>query len=111
MHPHAERAAEAAEAAGAQRQFWQMHDWLFEHQDALADEDLVAHADALGIDVEFVQELADGMHAAKVRQDFLSGVRSGVNGTPCLYVNGVRHEGPHDVAALLGALEAALRAA
>jgi len=112
VHPHAESAAEAAEAAGAQGRFWEMHDRLFEHQDALEDEDLVAHADALGLDVErFVEELADGVHAPRVRQDFLSGVRSGVNGTPSFYINGVRYNGQYDLASLLAALEAALRAA
>ena len=107
VHPHAEPAAEAAEAAGAQGRFWEMHDRLFEHQDALESEDLVAHADALGLDVErFVDDLADGVHAPRVRQDFLSGVRSGVNGTPTFYINGVRHDGSYDLASLLGALEA-----
>ena len=112
VHPRAEPAAEAAEAAGAQGHFWDMHDRLFVHQDALEDEDLVSHADALGLDVQrFVDELAEGAHAPRVRQDFLSGVRSGVNGTPCFYVNGVRHDGGYDMASLLGALEAALLAA
>jgi protein-disulfide isomerase len=112
IHPHAESAAEAAEAAGAQGSFWEMHDRLFEHQDALEDEDLAAHADALGVDVErFVEELANGVHAPRVRQDFLSGVRSGVNGTPTFYINDVRHNGGHDMASLLVALETALQAA
>jgi len=89
-----------------------MHDRLFEHQDALSDEALVAHADALGLDVErFARELADGAHAPKVRHDFVSGVRSGVKGTPCFYINGVRRDGQYDLAALLGAVEAVLRAA
>jgi len=112
VHPHAELAAEAAEGAGAQGRFWEMHDRLFEHQDALSDEALVAHADALGLDVErFARELAAGAHAPKVRQDFMSGVRSGVNGTPCFYINGVRYDGQYDLASLLGAVEAVLRAA
>ena len=85
---------------------------LFEHQDALSDEALIAHADALGLDVErFARELADGAHAPKVRHDFVSGVRSGVKGTPCFYINGVRRDGQYDLAALLGAVEAVLRAA
>ena len=89
-----------------------MHDRLFEHQDALSDEALVAHADALGLDVErFARELADGAHAPKVRHDFVSGVRSGVKGTPCFYINGVRYDGQYDLASLLGAVEAVLRAA
>ena len=112
VHPHAELAAEAAEAAGAQGRFWEMHDRLFEHQDALADEDLVAHAEVLELDVErFVRELAAGTHTPRVRQDFTSGVRSGVNGTPSFYINGVRYDGQFDLASLLGAIEAVLRAA
>ena len=112
IHPHAEAAAEAAEAAGAQGKFWEMHDRLFEHQEALADEDLLAHADALGLDVErFAAELADGTYAPRVRQDFISGVRSGVNGTPTFYINDVRHDGSYDAASLLAALEAVARAA
>ena len=112
VHPHAEPAAEAAEVAGAQGHFWDMHDRLFQNQDTLESEDLVAHADALGLDVErFVDELANGVQAPRVRQDFLSGVRSGVNGTPTFYINDVRHDGSYDLASLLGALELALRAA
>ena len=106
VHPHAEPAAEAAEAAGAQGRFWAMHDMLFEHQDALEAEDLLAYAQAIGLDVpRFVRELADGTHRPRVREDFLSGVRSGVNGTPTFYVNGVRHEGPADLQSLLWSIE------
>ena len=112
VNPRAETAAEAAEAAGAQGRFWPMHDRLFEYQDALGDEDLVAHAVALGLDVErFVRELAGGMYAARVREDFISGVRSGVNGTPTFYVNGVRHDGGVDVGSLLAAVLEAREAA
>src|SRR4051794_14456095 len=82
IHPHAQKAAEAAEAAGAQGQFWPMHTMLFENQRALAIPDLLSYADALGLDVDrFAQELASGVHAARVREDFMSGVRSSVNGT------------------------------
>ena len=106
VHPHAEPAAEAAEAAGAQGHFWAMHDMLFEHQDALDAEDLLAYAEAIGLDVpRFVRELADGTHRPRVREDFLSGVRSGVNGTPTFYVNGVRHEGPADLQSLLWSIQ------
>jgi protein-disulfide isomerase len=112
IHPHAERAAEAAEAAGAQGRFWDMHDRLFEHQDALTDEALVEHAEALDLDVaRFVAELTTGVHIPKVREDFMSGVRSGVNGTPTFYIDGVRHDGGYDAASLLRALDAAARAA
>jgi len=105
IHPHAERAAEAAEAAAAQGKFWQMHDQLFEHQDALDDEYLLAYAAAIGLDVdEFAREMALGVHAPRVREDFLSGVRSGVNGTPTFFINGHRHDGSYDVQTLLAAI-------
>src|SRR5437879_6602196 len=78
-HPHAEQAAEAAEAAASQGKFWQMHDLLYENQKRLRDKDLRAYAEQLGLDVEpFDQELAEPVHAARVREDLLSGVRSGV---------------------------------
>ena len=109
MHPRAFRAAEAAEAAGAQGQFWAMHDMLFEHQHALEDADLLSYADYLGLDLaRFVAELADGTHEVKVRSDFMSGVRSGVNGTPSFFINGIRHDGPWDVDSLTEACLAAV---
>jgi protein-disulfide isomerase len=82
-HPHAEAAAEAAEAAGAQHKFWEMHDMLFEHQDALEDRDLLG---------------------PRVREDFMSGVRSGVNGTPSFFINGLRYDGPRDVESMVAAV-------
>jgi formate-nitrite transporter family protein len=93
-HPHARKAAQAAEAAAAQGKFWEMHDVLFEHQQALEDEDLIAYARSLGLDAERVaQELEAGTHAKRVRDDFRSGVRSGVNGTPTFFINGERYDG------------------
>src|SRR5262249_53309595 len=93
-HPHAQHAAEAAEAAGAQGRFWEMHDLLYENQDALEDEDLARYAAALRLDVErFMSEVLSGAHAARVREDFRSGARHGVNGTPSFYINGVRYDG------------------
>src|SRR6202521_5290345 len=81
-HPHARMAAQAAEAAGAQGKFWEMHDMLFEHQDALEPEDLVSYAKALGLDAQrFAHDLEAGTYEKRVRDDFRSGVRSGVNGT------------------------------
>jgi len=107
MHPHAEPAAEAAEAAGAQERFWEMHHSLFAAQDALEEQDLLRRAAALGLDVQrFAADLESSVHAERVRRDFLSGVRSGVNGTPTLFVNGVRYDGEIDVASLLRGLEA-----
>jgi len=97
VHPHAEHAAEAAEAAGAQGQFWQMHTILFENQDALEDEDLIAYAGALDLDTErFREDLATGKYRPRVMQDFISGVQSGVIGTPTFFINGFRYEGPPD---------------
>src|SRR6476620_2997813 len=88
VHPHAQLAAEAAEAAGAQRRFWDMHDTLFEHQSQLAPDDLVAYASMLHLDAaRFVQDVAAHRHAGKVREDFLSGVRSGISGTPTFFIN------------------------
>ncbi|MFL6544241.1 MAG: DsbA family protein, partial [Candidatus Udaeobacter sp.] len=105
-HPYAEHAAEAAEAAVSQGQFWAMHDTLFENQDALDDEHLVQYAVALGLDESrFVSDLDSHVYAARVRQDFMSGVRSGVNGTPTFFINGRRHDGPFDVDSLLTAIE------
>lgn len=105
-HPHARLAAQAAEAAGAQGQFWEMHDMLFEHQDALEPEDLIGYAEQLGLDkLQFTRELKDGIYEKRVREDFRSGVRSGVNGTPTFFVNGARYDGSWaNAEAFIGAL-------
>ena len=87
IHPHAEHAAQLAETAGQYGKFWEMHDMLFEHQDALEDEQLVGYAEALGIDPDWSAALP------RVRADFTSGVRSGVNGTPTFFINGYRYDG------------------
>jgi protein-disulfide isomerase len=109
IHPHAARAAEAAEAAGAQGRFWQMHDLLFANQPRLAPQDLVVYARALGLDLErFMADLRDHTYAPKVREDFMSGIRSGVNGTPTFFVNGVRHNGGWDLDSLEEAVREAL---
>ena len=111
IHPHAAGAAEAAEAAGAQGRFWEMHDAIFEHQDALEPEQLLDYATRLGIDSERVaRELESHAHAARVREDFMSGVRSGVNGTPTFFLNGERYDGSWDREDLLATLEAAIEA-
>jgi len=111
-HPHAEHAAEAAEAAAAQGRFWEMHDLLYERQRHLTDDDLHAYATELGLDVErFDKEMAEHVHADRVHEDFMSGVRSGVNGTPTFYINGVRHDDSYEADVLLDALEAAAASA
>jgi protein-disulfide isomerase len=108
VHPHARHAAEAAEAAGAQGRFWEMHDTLFEHQSALTDAALVGYAKALDLDMtRFADELQQHRHAARVREDVAGGIRSGVNGTPTFYINGVRHDAPYDLEILLAAVSAA----
>ena len=106
VHSHAQHAAEAAEAAGAQGKFWAMHDLLFENQQALEDDDLLIYAETIGLDVgRFAAELAQHVHVQKVREDFMTGVRSGVNGTPTFYINGLRYDGSWDFASLLEALQ------
>jgi protein-disulfide isomerase len=93
-HPHARLAAEAAEAAGAQGRFWEMHDVLFENQSALEPADIVGYAQSVGLDLtRFEQDIESGTYTKKVRDDFRSGVRSGVNGTPTFFVNGERYDG------------------
>src|SRR5918996_2277736 len=109
VHPHAQHAAEAAESAGSQNEFWKMHDYLYEHQQQLADKHLRQYASALGMDVErFDDEMARHIHANRVREDFMSGVRSGVNGTPTFYINGIRHDDSWDGKMLLAAIKDSL---
>jgi len=94
LHPRAPAAAEAAEAAGVQGRFWEMHDRLFTHQHELSDGELRGHADAIGLDVErFDRELRRGVHADRVAEDARSGARSGVPSTPRFFVNGLIHLG------------------
>ena len=106
MHPDAQLAAEAAEAAGAQGKFWEMHELLFEHQGALERPSLLQYAAELGLDVErFDRELAEHVHADRVREDFQSGARSGANGTPTFFLNGLRYDGPWDLDSLIAEIE------
>jgi protein-disulfide isomerase len=108
MHPRALPAAEAAEAAGTQDRFWEMHDLLYENQPRLDDPDLLRYARHLGLDLpRFVSEVAEHVHEPRIREDFTSGVRSGVNGTPTFFINGIRHDGAWDVDSLSDALMAA----
>ena len=108
IHPHAMHAAEAAEAAGGQGKFWEMHGLLFDHQDALEDVDLVRYAKALHLDGKrFASELASEAHAGRIREHIRSGIRSGVNGTPTFFINGVRYDGSWEASDLLAAIEAA----
>jgi protein-disulfide isomerase len=112
IHSHAQHAAEAAEAAASRERFWEMHDTLFEHQRALDDRHLVQYATALGLDEQqFQHELSSHAHERRVREDFLGGVRSGVNGTPTFFINGLRHDDAWDVDTLMEALQAAMNPA
>jgi protein-disulfide isomerase len=113
IHPHARLAAQAAEAAGAQGKFWEMHDMLFEHQDALEVEDLAGYAESLGLDtIKFARDLEAGTFAKRVRDDFRSGVKSGVNGTPTFFMNGARYDGSWaNVEAFIGTLREMARQA
>jgi len=108
IHPHAQGAAEASEAAGAQGRFWEMHDLLYENQRALDPMHLPGYAEDLDLDAQrFVRELEERVYQPRVRQDFMSGVRSGVNGTPAFFIKGIRYDGSWDLAPLLEALEIA----
>jgi len=110
IHPHAEPAAEAAEAAAAQGKYWEMHDMLFENQEALDIDDLMEYATKLRLDSErVIREVEGHAYEARVREDFMSGVRSGVNGTPSFFINGVRYDGPRDPESMIAALAGKIR--
>ena len=108
VHPHAQLAAESSEAAAAQGAFWEMHDLLLAHQNALEPNDLVAYADQLGLDVErFERDLRDHSGAGRVAEDVEGADLSGVSGTPTFFINGRRHPGAYDIAALSAAVRVA----
>ncbi len=106
MHEHAMNAAETAEAASAQGKFWPMHDFLYEHQATLGDHSVaLGYAKRLGLDTQrFEREIAQHVYQKRIKDDFMGGVRSGVNGTPTFYVNGVRHDEDAVSKALIEAL-------
>jgi protein-disulfide isomerase len=105
MHPHAESAAETVEFAGAHGKFWEMHDALFENQDRLGGPLYLELTQELGLSpAELRQALEEGKYKNRVRADFSSGVRSGVNGTPTFFINGKRHDGPFDYESLVLAI-------
>jgi protein-disulfide isomerase len=113
IHPDAEPAAEAAEAAGARGKYWPMHDAIYEHQqdgpDALSVPALARYAQRIGLDAEaVVEEIAEDRYLERIRSDFMGGVRSGVNGTPTFFINGVRFDGDWtDVASFADAIAGA----
>ena len=106
IHPHAQHAAESAEAAAVQGKFWEMHDYLFEHQQALDDDHLARYASKLALDVNrFNRDMSKHTYAARIRQDLLSGEQSGVEGTPTFFINGVRYDESWDLETLLRAIK------
>ncbi|TMM38077.1 MAG: Na+/H+ antiporter NhaA [Actinobacteria bacterium] len=108
VHPDAQLAAEAAEAAAAQGAFWPMRELLFRHQDALAPKYLVGYAEQLGLDTgRFRTELRQHVHAPRVAEDVDSADLSAVSGTPTFFINGQRHQGAYDIATLSAAVRAA----
>jgi protein-disulfide isomerase len=108
IHAQAQRAAQAAEEAAAQGQFWQMHDSLFNHQQALGNGYLVEYAYALGLDMsQFLQHLSQQTHVDRINEDIESGVRSGVTVAPTLFINGVLYTGCWNIAQLMAAIVAA----
>ena len=110
IHAHASVAAQAAESAGAQGKFWEMHDLLYENQDKLADADLNSYALKLGLEIyRFEADMSSQVFAARVREDFRGGVRSGVNGTPTFFINGLRYPGALRMDELLYAIESAMK--
>ncbi len=108
VHPHAQLAAEAAEAAAEQGAFWEMHDLLLEHQGALRPDDLIGYAAVLGLDTKrFADDLRRHAGAARVAEDVDGADLSGVSGTPSFFVNDLRHHGAYDVETLSAAVRAA----
>ena len=108
-HPHAMRAAEAAEASGAQGKFWEMHDQLFLHQVALEDADISRYAKHIGLDSErFSRDLAEHTFLESIEADFKRSLfDEHVTGTPTLYINEVRYTGANDVEGFLPAIKEA----
>jgi len=105
IHPHAQAAAEAAEAADRQGRFWEMNDLLFRSQRHLEDADLSRYSERVGLDAaRFEADLIDPAIAIRVERDVESGTRSGVDGTPSLFMDGIRYRGPRDPASLGRAL-------
>lgn len=105
IHPQAQKAAAATEAAGAQGQFWQMYEILLEHQQALENGYLAEYADRLGLNVpQFLRDLARGTYLDRINQDIESGIRSGVTHAPALFINGTRYRNALEIEPLLAAI-------
>jgi protein-disulfide isomerase len=105
IHPHAQHAAEAAEAAAIQGRFWSMHDMLFTHSQELGNGYLVEYANNLGLDISrFLQDISKQVHVNRINQDLESGYKSGVTVAPALFINGVRYAGRWNVKQLMSAI-------
>lgn len=110
VHPHAVHAAFAAESAAKQGKFWEMHDKLYENQQALEDHDLLMYARELGLETtQFTKDMNASKIEELVQDDFQSGIRSGVNGTPTFFINGIRHDGSYELKALRAEIEKAAK--
>jgi protein-disulfide isomerase len=111
-HPQAQWAAETAEAAAAQGKFWEMHDYLYENQGSLGDEAFFAtYERKLRLDpTKLKRDVAQHAHSARIQEDYMSGIRSGVNGTPTFFISGLRYDGYPEFGPLISALEEAQRA-
>jgi protein-disulfide isomerase len=108
IHPQAQRAAQAAEAATAQRQFWLMSDTLFGHQQRLENGYLVEYANDLGLDIpQFLKALSKQVHVDRINEDIEGGIQSGVTTTPALFINGIRYAGHWNTMKLKAAMLAA----
>ncbi|KAM3113118.1 DsbA family protein [Phormidesmis sp. 146-33] len=108
IHPHAQRAAQAAIAAAAQGQFWSMHDTLFAHQQKLANGYLVEYANDLGLDIpQFLKEFSKQVHVDRIKEDIEGGLNSGVTAAPDLFINNIRYAGRWKMTELMAAMIAA----
>jgi protein-disulfide isomerase len=109
VHPHAEAAAEVAEAAGEQGKFWEMHDKLFENYNRLDGDHLIGYAEELGLDMaRFDRAITGRIYVGRVREDLQSGFESGVKGTPTYFINGVKHNSSGEFDVLLAAIESGI---
>lgn len=105
-HPNSLQAAEASEAAAEQGRFWPMYRVLFEHQQALETEALLAYAKVMGLDIRaFAEALEDQRFRKRIRRDIIGGVQSGVRSTPAFFLNGVRHQGDSTAEALIAMID------
>jgi protein-disulfide isomerase len=105
IHPHAQRAAQAAEAAAVQGQFWSMHDTLFAHQQKLENGYLIEYANDLGLDIpQFLKDLPKQVHVDRINEDIKGGIQSGVMTAPALFINGIRYTRHWNTTELMAAM-------